>query len=179
MNGIPKNACICTPTHFAFLVLLALLPAAAPAACNPDGTELCCDSVVETNCLSFSRPSWGGVSATNDCDGASFVLTSLQSGSVRYEIVQSWTPKPGYDGKCPDPEPAFTVRELRYPPPKAARALSPSTPDKLFTYRVLKPFEVINGRTAPAFGELGFGVQYETPVPISILLKRGIVEEVK
>ncbi len=63
--------------------------------------------------------------------------------------------------------------------PKTARALSPSTPDKLFTYRVLKPFEVIKGRTAPAFGELGFGVQYETPVPISILLKRGIVEEVK
>ena len=89
---------------------LLLLPAAALAACNPDGTELCCDSVVETNCLSFSRPSWGGVSATNDCDGASFVLTGLQSGSVRYEIVQSWTPKPGYDGKCPDPEPAFTVR---------------------------------------------------------------------
>ena len=92
------------------LLLFALLPAAALAACNPDGTELCCDSVVETNCLSFSRPSWGGVSATNDCDGASFVLTGLQSGSVRYEIVQSWTPKPGYDGKCPDPEPAFTVR---------------------------------------------------------------------
>lgn len=54
------------------LLLFALLPAAALAACNPDGTELCCDSVVETNCLSFSRPSWGGVSATNDCDGASF-----------------------------------------------------------------------------------------------------------
>ena len=96
--------------HICGLVAAFLLPAAAPAACNPDGTELCCDSVVETNCLSFSRPSWGGVSATNDCDGASFVLTGLQSGSVRYEIVQSWTPKPGYDGKCPDPEPAFTVR---------------------------------------------------------------------
>lgn len=101
MSNLYKQGCF---------LLFALLPAAAPAACNPDGTELCCDSVVETNCLSFSRPSWGGVSATNDCDGASFVLTGLQSGSVRYEIVQSWTPKPGYDGKCPDPEPAFTVR---------------------------------------------------------------------
>lgn len=106
MNSNPRKHWVCD----LFPLVLLLLPAAAPAACNPDGTELCCDSVVETNCLSFSLPSWGGVSATNDCDGASFVLTGLQSGSVRYEIVQSWTPKPGYDGKCPDPEPAFTVR---------------------------------------------------------------------
>ena len=63
MSNLYKQGCF---------LLFALLPAAAPAACNPGGTELCCDSVVETNCLSFSRPSWGGVSATNDCDGASF-----------------------------------------------------------------------------------------------------------
>ena len=40
-------------------LLTVVLPAAALAACNPDGTELYCDSVVGTNCLSFSLPSWG------------------------------------------------------------------------------------------------------------------------
>ena len=45
---------------------LLILPGAALAACNPGGTELCCESVVETNCLAFARPSWGGVSTAND-----------------------------------------------------------------------------------------------------------------
>ena len=40
-------------------LLTVVLPAAALATCNPDGTELYCDSVVGTNCLSFSLPSWG------------------------------------------------------------------------------------------------------------------------
>jgi RHS repeat-associated protein len=63
--------------------------------------------------------------------------------------------------------------------PTAARALPPGTAaQKLRTFDVIKPFEVEAGTVAPAFGELGFGTQFRTPVPLETLLKRGIIEEV-
>jgi hypothetical protein len=42
----------------------------------------------------------------------------------------------------------------------------------------VKPFEVEAGTVAPAFGQLGLGAQYRTPVPLEVLLKRGILREV-
>ncbi len=63
--------------------------------------------------------------------------------------------------------------------PAAARALPPGAarqPLKIF--EVAKPFEVEVGTVAPAYGSLGFGTQYRTPVPLEMLLKRGILREV-
>jgi RHS repeat-associated protein len=64
--------------------------------------------------------------------------------------------------------------------PKQARALPPGTADQtLRTFQVAKPFEVKSGTVAPAFGELGLGTQYKTPVRMGTLLKRGIISELE
>jgi len=64
--------------------------------------------------------------------------------------------------------------------PKGARALPPETANQpLRTFEVMKPFEVEAGTVAPAHGELGLGTQYRTPVRLEILLKRGIIREIK
>jgi len=47
------------------------------------------------------------------------------------------------------------------------------------TYRVLKPFEVQSGIIAPAFNQPGLGTQYKSPLPVIILLKRGIIKKVQ
>jgi Tuberculosis necrotizing toxin len=44
-------------------------------------------------------------------------------------------------------------------------------------YRVVKPFEVNSGGIAPAFNQLGLGTQYELPVSMNTLVKRGIIEK--
>ena len=63
--------------------------------------------------------------------------------------------------------------------PRAARALPPGTADQpLRTFEVMKPFELDAGVVAPAFGQLGLGVQYRTPVALRVLLRRGILREV-
>jgi hypothetical protein len=63
--------------------------------------------------------------------------------------------------------------------PAGARALPPgSAGQPLRTFEVVKPFEVEAGKVAPAFGELGLGTQFRTPVPLETLLKRGIIREV-
>jgi hypothetical protein len=43
-------------------------------------------------------------------------------------------------------------------------------------YRVLKPIEVDKGVVAPWFGEKGLGIQYDLPVSVDVLLRRGFVE---
>jgi hypothetical protein len=63
--------------------------------------------------------------------------------------------------------------------PEMARSLPPaSSGQPLRTFEVLKPFEVESGPIAPAFGKLGFGTQYTTPVRLKTLLKRGIIREI-
>ena len=63
--------------------------------------------------------------------------------------------------------------------PQASRSLPPGTAGQpLRTFEVLKPFEVETGTVAPAFGELGLGTQYRTPVRLKVLLERGIIREV-
>jgi RHS repeat-associated protein len=64
--------------------------------------------------------------------------------------------------------------------PEAARALPPGTSGQpLRTFEVVKPFEVDAGTVTPAFGQLGFGTQFRTPVPMETLMKRGIIQEVR
>ena len=60
--------------------------------------------------------------------------------------------------------------------PLSMRALPPGINTNIFnSYKVLKPFEVQAGKIAPAFGQIGLGTQYLSPVSIDVLLKRGII----
>ncbi len=60
-----------------------------------------------------------------------------------------------------------------------ARALPPGTASQpLRTFEVLKPFEVEMGTVSPAFGEIGLGTQYRTPVPLKTLIDKEVIREV-
>lgn len=45
-------------------------------------------------------------------------------------------------------------------------------------YEVVKPFEVEKSIIAPAFDDIGLGIQYRSPVSVDVLLKRGIIRKV-
>lgn len=61
-----------------------------------------------------------------------------------------------------------------------ARSLPYNSNTNLYTkYEVLKPFQVQTSRIAPAFGEIGGGTQYLSPITSDILLKRGIIRIVR
>jgi RHS repeat-associated protein len=63
--------------------------------------------------------------------------------------------------------------------PIAARSLpAESAQQPLRIFEVLKPFEVEAGKIAPAFGQLGYGTQYRTPVQMKTLIDRGIIHEI-
>ena len=63
--------------------------------------------------------------------------------------------------------------------PDWARALPPGTiGQRLSRFEVLKPFEVEAGEIAPAFGQLGGGLQFYSSLKLEILLRRGILKEV-
>jgi hypothetical protein len=63
--------------------------------------------------------------------------------------------------------------------PFEMRSLRPGSESLPYNnYRVIKPFEVNSGCVAPAFNKPGLGTQYELPVSIDTLLKRGIIEKV-
>lgn len=60
--------------------------------------------------------------------------------------------------------------------PMTNRSLPGATNTSIYnSYEVVKPFEVMSGVTAPAFGQTGFGIQHITPVSAEILVKRGII----
>jgi Tuberculosis necrotizing toxin len=60
--------------------------------------------------------------------------------------------------------------------PESGRALPPGTAGQpLNTYVVAKPFPVESGTVAPGFDSLGGGIQYRTPVPLRVLIERGIL----
>jgi RHS repeat-associated protein len=61
--------------------------------------------------------------------------------------------------------------------PLGARALPPgAATHALRTFEVVKPVEVDAGRIAPAFGELGLGIQFRTTLTLGELLKDHIRE---
>ena len=45
-------------------------------------------------------------------------------------------------------------------------------------YEVVKPFEVEKSVIAPAFDNIGLGIQYRSLVSVDTLLKRGIIKKV-
>ncbi len=59
--------------------------------------------------------------------------------------------------------------------PDLMRALPPGNTGVLNSYQVLKPFTVQSSTIAPAFGRVGTGIQYLSPVNAKTLLKRGII----
>jgi RHS repeat-associated protein len=60
-----------------------------------------------------------------------------------------------------------------------ARALRPGTDTLPFnSYQVVKPIEVNAGGVQPWFGQPGLGMQYELPVSVNVLLKRGLIQAV-
>jgi hypothetical protein len=46
------------------------------------------------------------------------------------------------------------------------------------TFRVIEPMTVESGTVAPAFGQLGLGVQFRTSLTLGEMLDQGILEEV-
>ncbi|WP_344609651.1 TNT domain-containing protein [Sporichthya brevicatena] len=64
--------------------------------------------------------------------------------------------------------------------PPEMRALPPGTASQaLRTFEVLKPFPVQAGQVAPGFGQLGLGTQYMAPVRLDLLLRRGVLREIR
>ncbi|WP_373810616.1 glycohydrolase toxin TNT-related protein, partial [Porphyromonas macacae] len=63
--------------------------------------------------------------------------------------------------------------------PMPMRALPPNNTRVYHIYEVIKPFEVEASTIAPAFGQIGLGTQYKTPLPIRNLVKRGILKPIK
>ena len=63
--------------------------------------------------------------------------------------------------------------------PAGARALPPGVAAQpLRTFEVLRPFEVEAGTVAPAFDQLGLGIQFRTPVRLEVLLNRQLIREI-
>ncbi|HEX7661250.1 MAG TPA: TNT domain-containing protein [Pseudonocardiaceae bacterium] len=63
---------------------------------------------------------------------------------------------------------------------EAMRALPPGSTDRPYhVYEVVKPFEVQSGRIAPAFDQIGGGIQFLLPLRIGTLLNSGIIREVE
>ena len=49
---------------------------------------------------------------------------------------------------------------------------------KFWKYEVLKPFVVESSTIAPAFGQLGGGIQYHTYSKVSTLISEGFIKEI-
>ena len=67
--------------------------------------------------------------------------------------------------------PAGTPSEMRALPPSSIGA-------ELRIFVVEKPILVEQGVVAPAFNQIGGGIQYRTPVNLGVLLNRGILREI-
>jgi hypothetical protein len=63
--------------------------------------------------------------------------------------------------------------------PLAARSLPPDIAmQSLRSFKVVKPFTVETGRVAPAFGQIGLGIQYRSTLTLDELLQQGFLQEV-
>ena len=59
------------------------------------------------------------------------------------------------------------------------RSLPPGAADQsLRSFEVLRTLPVETGRVAPAFGQLGGGVQYRTGLTLDELLRQGFLREI-
>lgn len=62
--------------------------------------------------------------------------------------------------------------------PMDMRALPPGNTATYNAYQVVKPFHVRSSTITPAFGKIGLGKQYLSPVNANTLLKRGIIKPI-
>ncbi len=61
--------------------------------------------------------------------------------------------------------------------PMNMRSLPPENIGSYHVFEVVKPFAVRSSTISPAFGNIGLGIQYHTPVNMNTLLKRGIIKK--
>jgi hypothetical protein len=134
---------------------LATLTLAIPGAGLEEGGLLAAEGLVESTALTTYYPAANGfLGATSE--------TALEVGTVidRYggsEYSRFFSP-------------AGT--------PLAARSLPPQTAAMgLRSLEVLSPFTVESGQIAPAFGQLGLGIQYRSSLTLGELLQRGALRE--
>ncbi|MBE6341547.1 MAG: DUF4237 domain-containing protein [Bacteroidales bacterium] len=71
----------------------------------------------------------------------------------------------------------------RYFSPKGTplymRSLPPNANVSMYnSYTVLKPISVESGLISPAFGQIGLGTQYLSPVSAEVLLKHGFIKSI-
>ena len=59
--------------------------------------------------------------------------------------------------------------------PISSRSLPPNNSGVLNQFEVLKPIPVQKSTIAPWFGQPGGGVQYQTPVPVKVLIDKGFI----
>ena len=74
----------------AALLLLAALPGAAWAACNPVGTEDCCTKVETPECEEVDWPEADGVDVSGTCSSVAFELVGLTPGRYVKKTTVEW-----------------------------------------------------------------------------------------
>ena len=74
----------------AALLLLAALPGAAWAACNPVGTEDCCTKVETPECEEVDWPEADGIEISGTCTSVAFELVGLTSGRYVKKTTVDW-----------------------------------------------------------------------------------------
>jgi len=61
--------------------------------------------------------------------------------------------------------------------PFSMRSLHPSALERSYnSYKVIKPFDVMSGRIAPYYGQMGFGTQHVLPQTVSALVDDEYIE---
>ena len=115
--------------------------------------------------------------------------TVIQNKKIATDIVPYYPPN---DGALGDTERVFLMPGQKVDrfgrdtgkylapagTPMLMRTLPPNNTGKYHIYEVIKPFEVERSTIAPAFGQIGLGTQYKTPVQIKVLVNRGILKEI-
>jgi hypothetical protein len=101
-----------------------------------------------------------------------------------------WPPNRGFQGAPVAEELGTGTRVDRYGyeggtflspegTPHEMRSLAPGTTSKPYNiYEVAKPIEVQSGTVAPWFGQIGQGIQYELPMPVSEAIANGYLKRV-
>jgi len=74
----------------AALLLLAAVPGAAWAACNPVGTEDCCTKVETPECEEVDWPEADGVDVSGTCSSVAFELVGLTPGRYTKKTTVEW-----------------------------------------------------------------------------------------
>ena len=129
-----------------------------------------------------------GIGAEGAVDASDVAETSYVKSSTALKTY--WPPNDGFLGEA-SPK-TFQAGEMfdRYGysggtfgapvgTPAEMRALEPGTLSKPYNvYKVLQPFDGLEGQTAPWFGQTGLGTQYKFSSSIQDLLDQGYIRKV-